>query len=178
MTEPIDTIAALFAAKGMQAYLGEPITLAQHMLQAAQLAETAGASDALVAAALLHDIGHVLPHSEADDRHASAGARWLASWLPRSVTEPVRLHVDAKRYLCSVEPHHRAGLSTASEQSLAVQGGPMGPEEARAFINLPMASDAMAVRRWDEAAKEPDVPIPDFEHFRPLLERLAHSAWQ
>jgi gamma-butyrobetaine dioxygenase len=172
-------IADLFANEGSQEYLGEAITQAAHMLQAAALAEAAGAPDSLVAAALLHDVGHfhgiLSGHdlmADHDNRHEETGAAWLSRWLPSEVTEPVRLHVPAKRYLCAVDPNYLSQLSEASVFTLRVQGGPMSIDEARAFENQAFARDAVAVRRWDEAAKDPSAPTPDFDHFRPLLERL------
>jgi gamma-butyrobetaine dioxygenase len=138
---PIDLIAQLFAGEGLRSYLGEEVSIATHMLQAASLAEGSGASNHLVAAALLHD--------------------------------PVRLHVMAKRYLCAVEPDYFARLSPASVQTLALQGGPLTEGEARAFESMPHARAAVAVRRWDEAAKDPAMAAPPFDHFRPLLSQIA-----
>jgi len=173
---PIETIAELFAGQGMQAYLGEPVSLAQHMLQAAAQAEQEGAPDTLIAAALLHDLGHVLPDGATGDHHAERGADWLAQWFPESVTMPVRLHVEAKRYLCATEPWYLASLSRASSQSLLVQGGVMTSREVNAFKGLPYSQQALAVRRWDEAAKNPAASPPPFDHFRPLLERVLSSS--
>jgi gamma-butyrobetaine dioxygenase len=182
MTDPVERIAALFASDGMQDYLGEPVTQAAHMLQAAALAEAAGAPDHLVAAALLHDVGHfqgILSGHDLmagrDNRHEETGAAWLAQWLSREVTEPVRLHVPAKRYLCFVDPGYMSRLSAASLYTLGVQGGPMRASEVRTFEELSYAQDAVAVRRWDEAAKDPAALTPGFNHFRPLLERLVRT---
>jgi gamma-butyrobetaine dioxygenase len=171
-TDSIDAIAELFAGPALQSYLGEAVTLAEHMLQAAVLAETAGAPDSLVAAALLHDVGHVLAGTESGDHHADLGAEWLARWFGQEVAAPVRLHVQAKRYLCSIEPGYQENLSDASRASLLVQGGPMSAEEVRAFERHPHASAAVQVRRWDEAAKDPAASTPSIEHFRPVLLRL------
>ncbi|MFF2614988.1 phosphonate degradation HD-domain oxygenase [Kitasatospora sp. NPDC058046] len=175
----LDTIAALFAGEGAAEYLGEEVTMAEHMLQAAAAAEAAGAPDHLVAAALLHDVGHFhgalhgtdLMQGQ-DNRHSDSGADWLARWFGPEVTEPVRLHVAAKRYLCAVEPGYREKLSAASEYTLTVQGGPMDEQQAAAFAELPGARDAVAVRRWDELAKEAGAPTPGFAHYRPLLAAL------
>ncbi|MFD7447988.1 TauD/TfdA family dioxygenase [Kitasatospora sp. NPDC059827] len=183
-TAALDELAGLFAGEGAGEYLGEAVTMAEHMLQAAAAAEAAGAPGHLVAAALLHDVGHFFDeHGHGplhgrdlmegqDNRHSHTGADRLAAWFGPEVTEPVRLHVAAKRYLCAVEPGYRARLSEASEYTLTVQGGPMGTEEAAAFAELPGAVDAVAVRRWDEQAKEPGLRTPDFEHYRPLLASL------
>ncbi|GAA2141434.1 hypothetical protein GCM10009760_25660 [Kitasatospora kazusensis] len=173
----LDEIEGLFEGEGAGEYLGEAVTMAQHMLQAGALAEAAGAPDHLVAAALLHDIGHFdgtgteLMQGR-DNRHSHTGADWLARWFGPGVTEPVRLHVAAKRYLCTAEPGYRERLSAASEYTLQVQGGPMDAEQAAAFAALPGAADAVALRRWDEQAKDAGAATPPFAHFRPLLWRV------
>lgn len=179
-TGPVDALARLFEGEGSAEYFGEAVTQAGHMLQAGALAEAAGAPAHLVAAALLHDIGHFhgtvtgrdLMEAGQDNRHSHTGADWLARWFGPEVTEPVRLHVAAKRYLCTAEPGYFDLLSEASVHTLRVQGGPMTAEQARAFEALPGAADAVAVRRWDEQAKDPERANPDFGHFRPLLEGL------
>jgi gamma-butyrobetaine dioxygenase len=172
MTGGIDAISELFAGPGGRAYLGEAVSVATHMLQAGRLAEVAGAPPSLIAAALLHDVGHLIgPTSEdTDARHQETGADWLAALgFPPEVTEPVRLHVAAKRFLCAVEPAYSQGLSPASRRSFALQGGPMTAPEAEAFGQLLHAQDAVAVRRWDEAAKDPNAPTPDLAHFLDVL---------
>ncbi|MFE6866785.1 TauD/TfdA family dioxygenase [Kitasatospora sp. NPDC057692] len=180
----LDELAALFAGEGAGEYLGEAVTMAEHMLQAGALAEAAGAAPQLVAAALLHDVGHFFDeHGQGsahghdlmqgqDNRHSHTGADRLARWFGPEVTGPVRLHVAAKRYLCAVEPDYRARLSEASEYTLRVQGGPMSEREAADFAAHPGAEDAVAVRRWDEQAKEAGAATPGFAHFRPLLASL------
>ena len=169
----VEAIAELFAGPGARDYLGEAVTIGVHMRQAGALAEAAGAPAPLVAAALLHDVGHL--RQETDDRHGAAGARWLSQWFGEAVTEPVRLHVAAKRYLCAAEPGYFGLLSPESVRTLALQGGPMTPEQAAAFEALPFARDAVAVRRWDDEAKDPAVTPPAFAHFRPLLGGLVRS---
>jgi gamma-butyrobetaine dioxygenase len=169
----VEIIGELFAGAGAQAYLGEPVTIGVHMRQAGALAEAAGAGAPLVAAALLHDVGHL--RQETDTRHGEAGARWLSQWFGEAVTEPVRLHVPAKRYLCAVEPGYFGLLSAESVRTLARQGGPMTAEEAAAFETLPHAADAVAVRRWDDEAKDPAVTPPEFAHFAALLSALVRS---
>lgn len=180
--EFVDELAELFAGEGAGAYLGEEVTMAQHMLQAAARAEAAGAPDALVAAALLHDLGHFHgPVGGAelmegtDNRHSHTGADRLADWFGPEVTEPIRLHVAAKRYLCAVEPGYFGRLSQASVYTLEVQGGPMSPDEVSAYEANPYAADGVAVRRWDDEGKDPEAPTPDFAHFRPLLTALLRS---
>ena len=169
----VEVIGELFAGAGAQAYLGEPVTIGAHMLQAGALAEADGADAALVAAALLHDIGHL--RNETDARHGEAGARWLSQWFGEAVTEPVRLHVAAKRYLCAVEPGYLGLLSAESARTLSRQGGPMTAEQAAAFEALPHAADAVAVRRWDDQAKDTAVIPPPFAHFAPLLAALVRG---
>ena len=167
----IETIRDLFAGPQARDHLGEPVPIGEHMLQAGALAEAAGAAAPLVAAALLHDIGHLRGESQ----HAEAGARWLSQWFGAAVTEPVRLHVAAKRYLCATEPGYFGRLSPESVRTLALQGGPMTPAQAASFEALPYARDAVAVRRWDDQAKDPAVRPPRFAHFASLLEALARS---
>jgi len=140
------------------------------MRQAAALAQAGGAADPLVAAALLHDVGHL--RNESDSRHGVAGARWLTQWFAEPVTEPVRLHVAAKRYLCATEPGYLGRLSAESVRTLALQGGPMDAGEAAAFAAQPYFRDAVAVRRWDDLAKDPAVTPPQYTHFEPLLASL------
>ncbi|MFC0431903.1 TauD/TfdA family dioxygenase [Kutzneria buriramensis] len=167
--QPVAELAAMFDGPGGAAYLGEPVTQAQHMLLAGAEALRVQAPDHLVAAALLHDVGHLV----ADERHHdTAGAQFLARWFPPAVTEPVRLHVAAKRYLCAVEPGYFDSLSPASVRTLGFQGGPMSPDEAATFAAGPYAQDAVTVRRWDEAAKDPSAPVPAFDRFAPLLARV------
>jgi gamma-butyrobetaine dioxygenase len=174
--DAVQIIAGLFASDGMQDYLGEPVSQAAHMLQTAALAERDGAADALVAAALLHDVGHfagVLTGHDlmrgTDNRHSDSGADWLSRWFGEEVTEPVRLHVAAKRYLCASEPGYAAALSPASRYTLGVQGGPMPDAELARFEASPFADAAIRLRRWDDAAKDPDAPVPGFDHFAALL---------
>lgn len=166
----IEAIAELFAGPGARDYLGEEVTIGEHMRQAGALAEAAGAAAPLVAAALLHDVGHL--RHETDARHGTGGARWLSQWFGPAVTEPVRLHVAAKRYLCATEAGYFALLSAESVRTLARQGGPMRAEQAAAFEALPYARDAVAVRRWDDEAKDPAVTPPAFGHFETLLRDL------
>jgi gamma-butyrobetaine dioxygenase len=176
-TAALDELEELFEGEGAGEYLGEAVTLAAHMLQAAALARAAGAPPALVAAALLHDTGHFRGSGRelmagTDNRHGATAAARLAPHFPPAVTEPVRLHVDAKRYLCATEPGYLDRLSPASVHTLALQGGPMSPAEAAAFAAHPFSADAVAVRRWDEAAKDPAAATPSFAEFRPLLLEL------
>ena len=177
--DPIEVIAELFASDGTREYLGEPVTQASHMLQAAALAQQCGAPPALTAAALLHDVGHftsaVSGHDlmrGTDNRHGDAGADWLAQWFGEEVTGPVRLHVAAKRYLCAVEPGYLAALSPASVYTLGVQGGPMNAAERAGFEANPQAGAALRLRRWDDEAKDPAAEPAAFGYYKPLLRRL------
>lgn len=174
--DPDDVVAAIcswYAERGGERY-DEAVTQTVHGVQTALLAESEGAPPPLVAAALLHDLGHLLGreadgHPEHDLRHEQVGARLLGRWFPPTVTEPIRHHVAAKRWLCSADPGYAETLSTASVHSLVLQGGAMPPEEATAFLQLPGASDAIRLRRWDDLAKDPDRPTPGFERYRSLL---------
>lgn len=174
---PVDAILALYADKGRAAYFGEAVTQTEHALQCAHLAAASGADDARIAAALLHDVGHLLhglPEDVAvrgvDGRHEDTGAAWLRRHFGPAVAEPVRLHVAAKRYLCAVEPAYLAGLSAASRLSLRLQGGAMSADEARNFQAEPWFNSAVAVRRWDDAAKTPGLDVPGLGHYRNHLE--------
>jgi gamma-butyrobetaine dioxygenase len=178
--DAVRILAERFASEGAAEYLGEPVTQAAHMLQAAMLAERDHAGHALIAAALLHDVGHFAVTmtglelmSGTDTRHGEAGASWLSQWFGPEVTEPVRLHVAAKRYLCATEPDYLAALSPASVYTLGVQGGPMHEAELAEFEAHPYAAAAIRVRRWDDRAKDPEVKPPPFSRFEPMLRSLA-----
>ena len=170
-----ETIGEMFAGPGARDHLDEPVPIGEHMLQAGALAEAAGAAGAVVAAALLHDIGHLLGEDEDEDRHGEAGANWLSQWFGAAVTEPVRLHVPAKRYLCAADAEYFGLLSAESVRTLSLQGGPMTAAEVASFEALPFFRDAVAVRRWDDQAKDPAVTAPRFAHFVPLLAALVRS---
>jgi [1-hydroxy-2-(trimethylamino)ethyl]phosphonate dioxygenase len=174
---PIDAVFHLFAECGGALYFGEAVTETEHALQSAHLAEAAGADAELVAAALLHDIGHLL-HGLGEDVaargtdacHEAGGAAWVARHFGPAVADPVRLHVAAKRYLCAAEPGYLVGLSPASRRSLELQGGPFTSDEQRAFEREPHHARAVALRRWDDAAKVPGLAVPGLDHYRPHLE--------
>ncbi len=175
--DPIDVILGLFHERGDAAYLGEPVSQTEHALQSAWAAEQAGAGSALIAATLLHDVGHLLhdlPEDCAlcgiDDAHEVRGQHWLARYFGPDVTEPIRLHVAAKRFLCATDPTYLGLLSEASLRSLQLQGGPFTQEDVAAFRNHPYHQAAVALRRFDEQAKVPGLPTPSLEHFRPYLE--------
>ena len=175
-----DTIEQCFAKHGEKKY-GEFVTQRQHALQCAILASQEGSPSALIAAALLHDIGHMLDHSIGsknpweDLAHEVTGAEFLSQWFPKEVTEPVRLHVIAKRFLTGNDPTYYDTLSRASKHSLDLQGGPMSIEAQRQFLNVPFAKEAIQLRLWDDQAKETDLDLAlQLSDFRELLESLAN----
>lgn len=168
----VDEIHELFEGGGGRQYGGERVTQLAHALQCAAAAEAAGASEPLIVAALLHDVGHLIhglgprpAERGIDDRHEERGAEWLGTRFGPEVIEPVRLHVAAKRYLCGVEPGYFEGLSPGSVRSLALQGGPFDSEGAAAFINGAHAEASVRLRRWDEAAKVAGLPTPALAYF-------------
>ncbi len=172
MTQPVELILNLFRARGGSMYGGEAVTQLQHALQAATLARKEKASPALTTAALLHDVGHLLhdlpedaPDSGIDDFHEMLAARFLEKYFGTEVSEPVRLHVEAKRYLCTTETGYIDTLSASSIQSLTLQGGLMQEDEVRTFEAEPFAKDAVALRRWDDLAKDPTLPTEPIEAF-------------
>jgi len=182
MNAIIDEIFDLFARYGSSGY-GEDLSLEQHMLQAAALAESLGAPGPIVAAALLHDIGYFL-HAAAgavvdagqDFEHEALGAAWLSRAFDEAITAPIALHVDAKRYLCAIEPGYHDQLSEASRISLVVQGGVMSLDEAAAFATNPAFETALLLRRCDDQGKDASLPTHGLERYRPLLATLAREA--
>src|SRR5688572_1331743 len=178
----LDTIHDLFARKGASLYGGEAVTQTEHALQAAMLAESSGAPPASIAAALLHDVGHLLhdlPDNVAelgsDDVHEQLGYAWLCDYFPPEVSEPVRNHVDAKRYLCAVDGKYLGTLSPASVQSLALQGGPMAPEECKACEAGSFFEESIELRRWDDQAKIPNLRTPTLKHFLRYVGEVCHT---
>jgi gamma-butyrobetaine dioxygenase len=175
----IDIIERIFAIWQQQSHLdyGESVTTVEHMLQCAVFAERDNASTTLIAATVLHDIGHLLhglPEDIAeqgiDGVHEEVGARWLAENFVPAVTEPTRLHVPAKRYLYAVEPSYFDALSPSSVQSLRLQGGPFTPAEVADFEQLDHWQDAVRLRRYDDMGKIPGMRTPDLAHYRPYLQ--------
>jgi gamma-butyrobetaine dioxygenase len=174
MPDILGEIRDLFARYGADHY-GEGVSLGRHMVQTARLAEAENAPAHLIAAALLHDVGHFLhpgaktaPARGQDLEHEALGAAWLSRGFGPDVTAPIALHVQAKRYLCVVEPAYFEALSAASRLSLSLQGGPMSLEEAEAFSLRPGATDAVRLRRWDDRGKDvscDDVTIARFDSF-------------
>jgi len=175
----VDWLEELFVVGGEQEYLGEPVTQAAHMLQGAKLAEEAGQPDEVIAAALLHDIGHLVDPDDMfsmtdthDRQHEDSGARALEPFFPAVVVDCVRHHVAAKRYLCAVRPGYFERLSPASVHSLKLQGGPMSDDEVAAFERNPHRDAIVQIRYLDDAGKRPDMATETFAHYRPLLQRL------
>lgn len=179
----LDTITRLFETGGNSAYFGEPVSQTEHALQTAHLAETEGAPDSLVVAALLHDVGHLLhglPETIAergiDGRHEAGGSDWLARHFGPAVCDPVRLHVAAKRYLCATDPEYLALLSPASQKSLELQGGPFDAAGARAFEAEPFYREAVRLRHWDDRAKIPKLAVPPLGHYSPRIAAALRDA--
>jgi len=185
--DTLDDLFALYASPAAQRLYDEAVTEFDHALQAAALAQADGAPPALVAAALLHDVGHLIADDNVgldedltvDAGHEQIGARYLARWFGPEVTAPVALHVAAKRYLCATEASYLDGLSASSLRSLRLQGGPMDRDEAERFERHPQHEAAVLVRRWDDLAKVADRPVDeltdetaDVADYRPLLTTL------
>ena len=173
----IDEIFRVFREQGAAAYLGEPVSMTEHMLQSAYAAEQDDAPSRLVAAALLHDYGHFIHEFPADaadhgidTQHEEVAHAFLSEHFGPEVAEPIRMHVAAKRYLCATDPAYLDQLSRASIHSLELQGGPFSPAEVATFDESPYASDAVRLRRYDDIGKVAGLTTPDLEHYRPVLE--------
>jgi len=172
----VEKIATMFREHGASMYAGEAVTQLEHALQAAYQAENQQAPQTLVVAAVLHDLGHLMHASEEDyteqsldDEHEALAAQWLDHWFPPEVVEPIRLHVPAKRYLCTVDKKYMFKLSEASQKSLELQGGRMSIDETSLFEQHPYFRDALRLRGWDESAKIPSLETPPFEHYLPSV---------
>jgi phosphonate degradation associated HDIG domain protein len=178
-----DEIFAVFDRRGSDAYFGESISMTQHALQAAYFARRDAAPPALVVAALLHDLGHLvefvsddLADWKDDAHHEEVGARWLASRLRTEIAEPIRLHVPAKRYLCATDDTYVAMLSQASVATLKLQGGPMSQAEVLQFETDPYCKNAVSVRRWDDRGKVAGLRAPGLNEYRHLIEEFTLGA--
>ncbi|MDO8993470.1 MAG: HD domain-containing protein [Bacteroidota bacterium] len=179
MLNPITKqIINLFESKGGSMYGGEAVSQLEHALQAADLAKKNQASDGLIAASILHDVGHLLhdlpemaSEDGIDDIHEELAARFLKDYFVESVTEPVKLHVQAKRYLCAVEPGYYESLSQPSKTSLALQGGIMVDQEIEDFQKNPYYKDAVSLRKWDDLAKVPNLDCPDLREYIVSIEK-------
>jgi phosphonate degradation associated HDIG domain protein len=180
----VDEVLELYRRWGDEHY-DEALSQTEHALQCAALARAEGAGDPLVAAALLHDVGHLLElaardgHGElpsVDLGHEAVGARYLAQLFGPQVTAPISLHVRAKRYLCAVDPAYLAGLSAGSARSLELQGGPADADEVAAFEANPGFDAAVRLRHWDDGGKVDGLDVGDLDDHRSLLERLSASS--
>ena len=180
MALTLNEISQVLVMRGAEQYGGEAVSQLEHALQCAHLAELAGETPETVAAALLHDIGHLLApecgaadSARRDDLHQYVALPFLRALLPPAVLEPVRLHVDAKRYLCAMEQGYWEALSPASKHSLDLQGGVYSVEEAVQFVAQPFAYEAIRLRRYDDAAKVAGRATPGFAHFMNTLTAVA-----
>ena len=178
-----DEVLALYQARGAAAYFGERVSMTEHGLQAGYFAQVQGAPAALIVAALLHDVGHLLEQVPddlgdwtSDAHHEQTGARWLAQRFPAQICEPVRLHVPAKRYLCAVDAGYFAQLSAASVHTLKLQGGPMSAHEVAQFQRQPFCEDAVRLRHWDDQGKVAGLKTPSLHDYLPLIEAAGRRA--
>ena len=168
----LDDIEQLFSRHGAQMYSGELVTQLQHALQTASFAEQCNAEDELVTACLLHDLGHMLndlgetPSLRGlDDTHQYFALPFLRVLFTERVLDPIKLHVDAKRYLCRTRPGYGATLSPDSKRSLELQGGIFSARQCADFIARAGAPDAVKLRQWDDLAKQPNLTTPPLAHF-------------
>ena len=178
----VDFIGSIFERRGGEEYLGEPVTMGQHMLQGATLAEQSEEQDEIVVGVLLHDIGHFTSEfgtfsmDDTEDRyHENAGATVLEKFFPSVIIDCCRYHVAAKRYLCATDPLYCNKLSDASVHSLNLQGGPMSETEVKEFERNPNLKKILTVRLYDDAGKIPDMDPPSFWHFAPLVQKMVDS---
>jgi phosphonate degradation associated HDIG domain protein len=176
MSDLIDEIFRVFREYGAEEYLGEHVSMTEHMLQSAYAAEQDGAPPQLVAAALLHDYGHFIhefPSDAADHgidtHHEEVAHAFLSEHFGPEIAEPIRMHVAAKRYLCATDPSYLDELSPASVHSLNLQGGPYSAAEVAEFELSPYARDAVRLRRYDDIGKVEGLETPDLEHYRSVL---------
>ena len=183
MALSIEDIAGLFAKRGGEQYTGEPVTQLEHALQCAALGEAEGASDELVTAALLHDLGHLLHDlgetptlRGLDDVHQYRALPFLRGLFGDAVLEPIRMHVDAKRYLCATRPGYLGSLSDDSRRSLQLQGGVFSAEEAVRFVAQSNSGDAVRLRLWDDSAKAAGMDTPPLQHYLDRARRCALGA--
>jgi predicted HD phosphohydrolase len=172
----LEALERLYAERAHAAY-GEGVSLLEHSLQCAHLAEADGAAPNLIAASLLHDVGHLFEDEadalQIDHRHEATGVRALKDLFGEAVRAPIALHVSAKRWLCFSEPGYFDTLSPASKRTLELQGGVFDAAEAEAFQRQPYWLKAVAVRRYDDLGKRPEPCGRTFADFMPLLRQLS-----
>ena len=178
----VDFIGSIFERRGGEEYLGERVTMGQHMLQGATMAEQSKEPDDIIIGALLHDIGHFTSEfgtfsmeDKKDRYHEDAGAAVLEHFFPKVITDCCRYHVAAKRYLCATNPEYFQKLSAASVHSLNLQGGPMSETEIKEFERNPNLKKILTVRLYDDAGKIPNMDTPSFWHFAPLVQKMVDS---
>lgn len=185
MSLTLSEVLALLQHRGQNQYGMEAINQLEHALQCADLAEKAGETPETVVASLLHDLGHLLAadrdglqeiNTEHDDLHQYIALPFIRQLFPDAVLEPIRMHVDAKRYLCLIDPGYWAELSPASKQSLAQQGGVFTEAEAEVFISQPFAAEAVRLRRYDDLAKVSAKLVPDLAYYHTHLQQVALTA--
>ncbi len=184
MALTLNDITELLRTKGQDQYGGEAVSQLEHALQCAYLAEQAQETPETITAALLHDIGHLLsagkgsilqaPAANVDDLHQYIALPFLRTILPDTVLEPIKLHVDAKRYLCAVDKGYWETLSEASKKSLELQGGIFSDEQAENFESYRYGQEAARLRRYDDLAKTPGAQTPDLEHYLAILQRVSN----
>tara|TARA_B110001450_G_scaffold113525_1_gene107310 strand:- start:1164 stop:1745 length:582 start_codon:yes stop_codon:yes gene_type:complete len=177
----VDFIGSIFDRRGGEEYLGEPVNMGQHMLQGATIAEQQGQPEEIIIGALLHDIGHFTSEfgtftiEDTEDRHhEDAGAKVLERFFPKVITDCVRYHVAAKRYLCATKPEYFESLSEASIHSLHLQGGPLNHMEVVEFEKNPNLDQIIAVRYLDDAGKHAGMETPDYWYFAPMVQRMVN----
>ena len=182
MKPNLSNIVEILLTKGNEQYGTEAVSQLEHALQCATLTEKANSSPELIIASLLHDMGHLVHNlgedaaeKGIDDRHEYRALGYLKRLFSSAVTEPIRMHVNAKRYLCAIDRNYWNSLSQASKTSLELQGGIYSETEAEKFINQPYAKDAVRLRIWDDLAKVKDLVTPDLDYFVPIVERLILS---
>jgi [1-hydroxy-2-(trimethylamino)ethyl]phosphonate dioxygenase len=182
MQDALTLINAAFNKRGQETY-GEGVNQMDHALQCGYFAQRDGATTAQIVAAYLHDIGHLvhdfpsdIADKGVDTEHESLGSVWLSQFFGPEVTEPVLLHVPAKRYLAATEAGYFESLSDASKLSLKLQGGPMAPDEIKAFEANPYFKQAVALRRWDEEGKIVGFKGPTAADFDPLITSMIRSS--
>ena len=179
MKNNLNKVINILSTKGYEQYGNEAVSQLEHALQCATLAKENNATPELITASLLHDFGHLVHNlgedaaeKGIDDRHEYRALGYLNKIFSPAVTEPIRMHVNAKRYLCAVDSNYYDSLSPASKVSLELQGGIYSEQEAQEFISQPYAKDAVQLRIWDDLAKVKDLPTPTLEHFIPIIEKL------